>query len=266
MDNNYFGMFKKIKDSCRENNVLDLQFYNEYFSSYYDALTKEMGDEDIRFYINYCMKYQSPILELGCGGGRVSIALAKKKLYVTGVEKSEDMLKIFERRLDTQYKRIKKYIKLYHQDAQALNLPEKYNVVIFPATTIRLIKGELSTFFNGIYEVLAANGCFIFDFLDEESVDKDGIGLGPLEQYSFTDEEGHLNVVVYQPKVDSVNQLITYNFFASVFKENIEHYLSYTKLRRLTKREICEQAEQSKFTSYEIEYVQGKYNFCILKK
>lgn len=266
MDNNYFGFFRKIKEEYNGDSVLDLKFYNDYFSSYYDALAQEIGEEDIRFYMSYCNKYQSPILELGCGSGRVSIELAKKKFYVTGVEKSKDMLEILEKKLDTQYKRIKKYITLYNQDAQALNLPEKYKIVIFPATTIRLIDGELSTFFDGIYDVLADKGCFIFDYLNEEENEKEGIGEGPLEQYSFIDQEGYLNVVIYQAQIDAVNKVTTYNFFATVFKNSVEHYLSYTRLRRLTKSEIYEQIEKSKFKIYDMNQGQGKYNFCILKK
>lgn len=63
----------------------------ELFTHYYDL---DQGDytEDIPFYLDLARQCGSPILELGCGTGRVVIPLAEAGYSVTGVEIAPGML------------------------------------------------------------------------------------------------------------------------------------------------------------------------------
>ena len=47
---------------------------------------------DIRFYIEEAQKSGGPILELGCGTGRISIPIAKAGIEVVGIDISKPML------------------------------------------------------------------------------------------------------------------------------------------------------------------------------
>jgi SAM-dependent methyltransferase len=66
---------------------------------YYD-LEYASYDEDLDFYIQYALAMDPamhlPVLELGCGTGRVSLALAQAGFRVVGVDRSAAMLEIFQ--------------------------------------------------------------------------------------------------------------------------------------------------------------------------
>ena len=59
---------------------------------HYDRLFAD-GREDLPFWISLANEHGDPILELACGTGRVTLALAQAGFSVTGVDTSEGMLK-----------------------------------------------------------------------------------------------------------------------------------------------------------------------------
>lgn len=65
---------------------------------FYDAGMEGFAD-DLPFYLDFARRIGGPVLEFGCGTGRVSIALAEAGYDVTGVDCSPEMLAIARRRL-----------------------------------------------------------------------------------------------------------------------------------------------------------------------
>ena len=76
------------------------QFYEQagsLFVEAYDAFYSSSGPNiagDPAFYERVARDAGGPVLELACGTGRVALPLAKAGLHVTGVDRSEAMLKI----------------------------------------------------------------------------------------------------------------------------------------------------------------------------
>ena len=66
-------------------------------AAYYD-LEYASYDEDLGFYVQYALamdpEREYPVLELGCGTGRVAVALAKAGFRVTAVDVSPGMLDV----------------------------------------------------------------------------------------------------------------------------------------------------------------------------
>jgi ubiquinone/menaquinone biosynthesis C-methylase UbiE len=58
-----------------------------YHAEYYDAITTQT--DDIQFYSEF-VSPQTTVLELGCGTGRVSLALASSVKRLVGVDISND--------------------------------------------------------------------------------------------------------------------------------------------------------------------------------
>ena len=61
------------------------------FATLYDLEHQDVTD-DIVMYRNFAERCDGPVLELGCGSGRVSVALAKAGFQVTGIDESAAML------------------------------------------------------------------------------------------------------------------------------------------------------------------------------
>jgi len=68
----------------------------------YDLDARDIVNDDIPFYIEYAKKQDGVVLELGCGTGRVAIALAGAGHDVTGLDLSQDMLDVFRGKLIKQ--------------------------------------------------------------------------------------------------------------------------------------------------------------------
>lgn len=58
---------------------------------HYDLLNKDFV-EDISFYLRKIREYGEPVLELGCGTGRITIPAAEQSIQITGLDISEQML------------------------------------------------------------------------------------------------------------------------------------------------------------------------------
>lgn len=262
---NYFGVFEGIAEQC-DANVKFVEFYNDYYSIVYDRITDDnVNNSEIEFYYRYAALYKGPILELACGSGRITLRLAKKKFNVVGVDINNDMLSILQNKLDNNHKRLKPYVELYQQDITNIKLPDRYKLVILPATTIRLINIDYIDFINSIYEIVEEDGCFIFDFVDNY----DGLNqikLAPPVCYSFVDGDNHYNVVWTQEELNSITKKSRVNFFTTVFSDKVEAYLSYTNLNMFSYQQIEDMLKKTKFKDYQIfEYAKDIY-FCVLKK
>ncbi len=65
----------------------------------YDAVYAYVGD-DLPYYVREALRTGGPVLELGCGTGRVAIALARAGVDVVGVDFSPRMLEAARRNLE----------------------------------------------------------------------------------------------------------------------------------------------------------------------
>ncbi len=68
------------------------------FAKFYDVYTAQYTD-DIPFYLSAVAGRPSPLLEVGCGSGRILIALLRAGHTITGVDISEEMLELARRKL-----------------------------------------------------------------------------------------------------------------------------------------------------------------------
>jgi len=67
-------------------------------SRYYDLENADFT-EDLEFWLNLVEDHGDPVLELGCGSGRVLLHLARRGHAVTGVDNSPEMLALLEAKL-----------------------------------------------------------------------------------------------------------------------------------------------------------------------
>ncbi len=74
------------------------------YAPYYDwENAKTVGRRDVRFWQNLAERVAGPVLELGCGTGRVSVPVARTAYSFVGIDRSSEML----RRIRTRLRRAK---------------------------------------------------------------------------------------------------------------------------------------------------------------
>ena len=66
--------------------------WDEYARFYDWENARTMGRKDVRFWQDFARREGGPLLELGCGTGRILIPVARTGVRVVGVDRSEPML------------------------------------------------------------------------------------------------------------------------------------------------------------------------------
>ena len=102
-----------------------MDIYDE-LAELYDLIYS--GDFDIEFYEDEAKKLKGPVLEIGCGTGRVLLELLKKGIDIEGLDISKEMLKI----LKSKAKLLGLKPKVYKADMRKFSLKKKYSMIIVP--------------------------------------------------------------------------------------------------------------------------------------
>jgi SAM-dependent methyltransferase len=161
----FFGPFDTIRAvNFPDTEIMDL--YEGFCSHFYDILTSE-DEYDILAYYTNATSVGSPILELGCGTGRVAIPLARAGFEVTGLDSSPDMLAMLEKRLEHESVEVQRRVTIHHADMTGFSLGCRFKYIILGALSICLLceAHKRAALFQCVTSHLADDGVFSFDYL-----------------------------------------------------------------------------------------------------
>lgn len=91
--------------------------------------------EDRFFYLEAIRKYGQPVLDVGCGTGRLLLDFIRQGIDIDGVDNSPDMLRLLREKADA----LGLQPKVYQQYMETLDLPRKYQVVLVPSSSFQLV-------------------------------------------------------------------------------------------------------------------------------
>ncbi|SDR11346.1 class I SAM-dependent methyltransferase [Natronobacterium texcoconense] len=74
-------------------------FFDEW-AGFYDANYEDQEIGDVEFYVNLAQEVDGPVLEVGCGTGRIYLDLLRAGVDAYGIDISEEMLAILEQKAD----------------------------------------------------------------------------------------------------------------------------------------------------------------------
>ena len=97
-------------------------------SAFYDAVYA-FRTQDVAFYVALAQEGNDPILEVGCGTGRITLPMAETSREIHGLEISPSMLKILRRKLAG---RPELTVHLHEGDMRAFDLSQKFAQVFVP--------------------------------------------------------------------------------------------------------------------------------------
>ena len=121
----------------------------------------EMGNE---FFLWCAKKYGSPILELGCGSGRVTLILAQKGYQITGLDMSQPLLDIGKQKMkEKEGEGVN--INFVQGDMSKFDLKKKFKLIIITGFAFMhlLSNEELYSHFHCIREHLQPGGVYIIE-------------------------------------------------------------------------------------------------------
>jgi len=100
------------------------------WSDIYDKVYAWKSD-DIDFYVNQARISGGPILELGCGTGRITIPIAMSGLEITGLDNSGKMLETAKDKASKE-SGIEKNIEFIDGDMTTFSIDRKFSLIIIP--------------------------------------------------------------------------------------------------------------------------------------
>lgn len=136
---------------------------------FYDLEFSERPEES-RFCIGYAKKLGPPVLELGCGTGKVLIPIAKSGVEVWGLDVSEGTLNVARKKIELLNKEVASRVTLRKGDMRNFSLPKEFNLIIIPfasfhnLTTAKDQKKALRC----IYNHLTRRGLLIIDLISPQ--------------------------------------------------------------------------------------------------
>lgn len=132
------------------------------YADYYDwENAQTVGRRDIAFWEQMAESVDEPILELGCGTGRVAIPVAKKGATVIGIDRSASMLARGRERV--RKARMAARVKMIRGDIRYLPFPDKsFPLVMAPYGILQSLLDEkvLSATLTEVQRVLTRRGTF----------------------------------------------------------------------------------------------------------
>ncbi len=177
----------------------------------YDSVYSYVVD-DIPFYVQAARESGGPVLELGCGTGRVSIPVAEARVDVVALDSSGEMLDV-ARRKASGLTPDAGTLKLVQADMRDLDqaVDEKFNLVIIPFRgflSLLSVEDQTRTL-NGIKGCLAQGGKLIFNIFVPDLDMLVQEGDVPYHLRDVTDPDTAARFVLYhQSSYDNHDQVI----------------------------------------------------------
>lgn len=126
--------------------------------AYLYHLQHQSYTQDLPFWLSLANKFGGPVLELGCGSGRVLLHLHQAGFKVVGLDKDEDMLTILKQQ--AAYSPI---IELLQADFRHFHLGQKFNLILLPCNTLSTLGAQdRRALFQGVERHMPSGGAFAF--------------------------------------------------------------------------------------------------------
>ena len=121
--------------------------------------------QDVAFYIDVARAAGGPVLELGCGTGRVLLPTAREGVEITGLDRSAGMLARLRDKLALEPRDVRERVAIVEADMRELDLGRRFKLVTIPFRGIQhqiTVDDQLAVL-HGIRKHLAPGGRLAFD-------------------------------------------------------------------------------------------------------
>ncbi|MEK7408195.1 MAG: class I SAM-dependent methyltransferase [Acidobacteriota bacterium] len=133
---------------------------------YYDADYAAINyTADIGFYVDLARQCGGPVLEMGCGTGRVLLATARAGVRIHGLEISPDMLAVLRDKLCEETPEVRERVALTEGDICSVDLGARFPLVTAPFRVLQALaeRADQRAWLRNVRRHLAPGGALSFD-------------------------------------------------------------------------------------------------------
>ncbi len=186
---------------------------NPFVAQLYDQVIPYRERPDVKFFVDFAQKSGGPILEVGCGTGRVLIPTARAGIPITGLDLSDHMLEVCRQRLKDEPREVQDQVTLIQGDMRDFSLGKTFSLATTPFRPFQhllTVEDQLSCL-TSIHCHLEPGGALILDIFNPslEALTADNLGKEIGAEPEFTTPEG-IKVLRFNKTIsrDLVNQII----------------------------------------------------------
>ncbi len=105
--------------------------YDRVDAAFYDYYSTGL-EGDVEFYVEEAQKAGSPVLEIGCGTGRILIPVAESGLTIVGLDYAPAMLSIARKKISRLSTGTQQRIELVEGDMRNFSLGQRFKLIMIP--------------------------------------------------------------------------------------------------------------------------------------
>lgn len=137
-------------------------------AEFYDGVKAYEERPDIQFFIEATAAAGGPVLEAGCGSGRILLPCARAGARMTGLDLSDGMLKVLRAKLEKEPAEVRARVNIVKGDMRDFALDERFALVQIPFRPFQhlLTVPEQRACLRSIHRHLRPGGRLILDVFD----------------------------------------------------------------------------------------------------
>ena len=189
----------------------------------YDQVTPYKIRPDIDFFVQAAKDAGSPVLEVGCGTGRVLLPTTRAGVTITGLDLSEYMLDVCRTALEKETKEVQERVTLVQGDMRDFDLGVTFSLATIPFRPFQhlLTVEEQISCLATIHQHLKPGGRLILDLFNPSLIHltRDNIGEEVDVEPEFTTPDG--------VKVSRCNKTVSRDLFNQINEVELIYYLTH---------------------------------------
>ena len=195
----------------------------KFVADLYDFVVPYQNRPDVAFFVDAAKESGGPVLEVGCGTGRILIPTAQAGIEIVGLDLSSHMLKVCRERLQGEAKEVRAGTRLVQADMRDFDLSQTFKLVTLPFRPFQhltTVEDQLACL-KCLHRHLAKGGKLILDIFNPmvESLTRDNLGEEVGEEPEFTTPDGR--------RVIRCSKTVSRDLFNQVIHVELIYYVTH---------------------------------------
>jgi len=194
-----------------------------FIADLYDYVVPYRTRSDIDFYVAAAQAAGGPVLEVGCGTGRILIPTARAGVDIVGLDLSPHMLQVCQKRLRDEPGAVQSRVRLRQADMRSFDLAQRFRLVTLPfrpfqhLTTVEDQRSCLAS----IHRHLKEAGRLILDLFNPslEALVRDDLGQEFGDEPEFTSPDGR--------RVVRRHRIVSRDYFNQINQVELVYYVTH---------------------------------------
>jgi SAM-dependent methyltransferase len=189
----------------------------------YDYVIPYRARTDVDFYVEAALQARGPVLEIGCGTGRVLVSTARAGVDLVGLDLSRHMLAVCRERLLSESEQVQSKVQLVHADMRDFTLARQFNLVTLPFRPFQhliSVEDQMSCLAS-IHRHLIQGGKLILDLFNPslEALTSPTLGQEIGQEPEFITPDGR--------RVVRRHQIVSRDYFNQINQVELIYYVTH---------------------------------------